>query len=223
MPCSRCWERRPNRPSSCLLAGDLTDYGLPEEARILARELTVGPLPGRRCVLGITTSSRQGRRGAPDSQRSRRDGARWRRDETHGIGIAGVKGFGGGFGQRALGPWGEATIKQFVHEAVDEALKLETALARLRPVPARGAAALRARSTDRGRRAAGNLSVSRIEPPRRADQHAIRCRSSSTATRIADSSKADQHRRARLQRLDAVVARSFPDRPPFRIFEVPVG
>ena len=52
--------------------------------------------------------------------------------ELHGIGIAGVKGFGGGFGKRALGPWGEPIIKQFVHEAVNEALKLEAALARLR-------------------------------------------------------------------------------------------
>ena len=52
--------------------------------------------------------------------------------EVRGIGIAGVKGFCGGFGKRALGPWGEPTIKQFVHEAVNEALKLEAALARLR-------------------------------------------------------------------------------------------
>jgi len=52
--------------------------------------------------------------------------------EVHGVGIAGVKGFGGGFGKRALGPWGETIIKQFVREAVDEALKLEAALARLR-------------------------------------------------------------------------------------------
>src|SRR5262249_60494956 len=51
--------------------------------------------------------------------------------ELLGIGVAGVKGFGGGFGKRALGPWGETIIKQFVREAVDEALKLETALARL--------------------------------------------------------------------------------------------
>src|SRR2546427_9517178 len=36
------------------------------------------------------------------------------------------------FGKRALGPWGETIIKQFVHEAVDQALKLEAALARLR-------------------------------------------------------------------------------------------
>ena len=49
-----------------------------------------------------------------------------------GIGFAGVKGFGGGFGQRVLAPWGEKTVKLFVHEAIDEALKLESALSRLR-------------------------------------------------------------------------------------------
>ena len=43
-----------------------------------------------------------------------------------------MKGFCGGFGRGALGPWGEHAIKQFVQEAVDEALKLEAALARLR-------------------------------------------------------------------------------------------
>ena len=55
--------------------------------------------------------------------------------ETHevlGIGFAGVKGFAGGFGRRALGPWGEDLIKRFVREALDEALKLETALGQLR-------------------------------------------------------------------------------------------
>ncbi len=52
--------------------------------------------------------------------------------EIHGIGFAGVKGFCGGFGRRALGPWGEEIIKLFVREALNEALKLETALGRLR-------------------------------------------------------------------------------------------
>src|SRR5437899_2577696 len=52
--------------------------------------------------------------------------------EVHGVGFAGVKGFGGGFGRRMLEPWGEAAVKAFVHAAVDEALKLERALARLR-------------------------------------------------------------------------------------------
>src|SRR5207253_4730349 len=52
--------------------------------------------------------------------------------EVLGIGFAGVKGFGGGFGQRVLAPWGEKVVKQFVHEALEEALKLESALSRLR-------------------------------------------------------------------------------------------
>ncbi|MGH9174982.1 MAG: metallophosphoesterase family protein, partial [Vicinamibacterales bacterium] len=52
--------------------------------------------------------------------------------EVHGIGFAGVKGFAGGFGRGVLGPWGEEAVKRFVQEAVAEALKLESALARLR-------------------------------------------------------------------------------------------
>jgi Icc-related predicted phosphoesterase len=52
--------------------------------------------------------------------------------EVYGVGFAGVKGFCGGFGRRTLGSWGEPIIKQFVQEAMNEALKLETALARLR-------------------------------------------------------------------------------------------
>jgi Icc-related predicted phosphoesterase len=52
--------------------------------------------------------------------------------EVLGVGFAGIKGFAGGFGRGALGPWGEPVIKLFVQEAISEALKLETALARLR-------------------------------------------------------------------------------------------
>ena len=42
-----------------------------------------------------------------------------------------AKGFAGGFGEWALGPLGEESIKRFVHEAIDEALKLEMAISRL--------------------------------------------------------------------------------------------
>jgi Icc-related predicted phosphoesterase len=52
--------------------------------------------------------------------------------EVSGIGFAGVKGFGGGFGRHTLEAWGEEIVKKFVYEAVEEALKLEKALARLR-------------------------------------------------------------------------------------------
>jgi Icc-related predicted phosphoesterase len=115
-----------------LIAGDLTDYGLPDEARVLARELTTLKVPVV-AVLGNhdfeSGKEAEVRQILVDAGVAVLDGDAC---EVHGIGIAGVKGFGGGFGQRALGPWGEATIKEFVHAAVAEALKLETALARLR-------------------------------------------------------------------------------------------
>ena len=43
-----------------------------------------------------------------------------------------MKGFAGGFGRGTLGQGGARAIKTFVQEAVNESLKLEAALARLR-------------------------------------------------------------------------------------------
>jgi uncharacterized protein len=48
--------------------------------------------------------------------------------EIEGIGFTGAKGFAGGFGKGALGPFGEKLIKDFVQYAIDEALKLERGL-----------------------------------------------------------------------------------------------
>jgi len=118
-----------------LLAGDLTDYGLPEEARVLAKELTTLRIPVA-AVLG-NHDVESGK--ADEVTKILAEAGLHVLDgdacELLGVGIAGVKGFGGGFGKRALGPWGETIIKQFVREAVEEALKLETALARLRSTP----------------------------------------------------------------------------------------
>lgn len=52
--------------------------------------------------------------------------------EIEGVGFTGVKGFAGGFGRAALGPFGEPLIKEFVTAAVDESLKLERGLRELR-------------------------------------------------------------------------------------------
>ena len=115
-----------------VLSGDLTDYGLAEEARALMREMAPIKIPTV-AVLGNHDyeSSQQDeiRRILVDSGMVPLDGDT---TEILGVGFAGVKGFAGGFGRRALGPWGEDIMKQFVHEAVSEALKLESALARLR-------------------------------------------------------------------------------------------
>jgi Icc-related predicted phosphoesterase len=116
-----------------VLCGDFTDYGLPDEARILARELTASVKIPIVAVLGNHDyeSGKQGeiRDILVDAGVTVLDGEVV---EVHGVGFAGVKGFCGGFGRGALGPWGEQAIKHFVQEAVDEALKLEAALARLR-------------------------------------------------------------------------------------------
>lgn len=52
--------------------------------------------------------------------------------EVEGVGFTGVKGFAGGFGRHALGPFGEKLMKDFVEAAVDESLKLERGLQELR-------------------------------------------------------------------------------------------
>jgi Icc-related predicted phosphoesterase len=116
-----------------VLCGDLTDYGLAEEARSLAREMTNTLKIPAVTVLGNhdfeSGQQEDIKKILGDTGVVVLDGDS---TEIQGVGFAGVKGFCGGFGRRALGPWGEEVIKKFVHEAVNEALKLESALARLR-------------------------------------------------------------------------------------------
>ncbi len=115
-----------------VIAGDLTDFGLADEARALARELAALKIPAVAVLGNHDCESNQ----QEDVKRILLDAGVTTLDgdttEVHGVGFAGVKGFAGGFGRGALGPWGEETIKRFVRECLDEALKLETALARLR-------------------------------------------------------------------------------------------
>ncbi|WP_212648381.1 metallophosphoesterase family protein [Deinococcus hopiensis] len=110
-----------------LLPRDLTDYGTADEAHSLTKELAAVRIPTL-AVLG----NHDFESGTPEDVRgvlteagvTVLDGEAC---EVHGVGFAGIKGFGGGFGRWTLGSWGEAPIKAFVQEA----LKLEAALARL--------------------------------------------------------------------------------------------
>src|SRR5712671_7554723 len=116
-----------------VLCGDLTDYGTAEEARVLAKELSATKLPTL-AVLGnhdfeSSAASEVAQILADTAGVTMLDGTA---TEGLGVGFAGVKGFAGGFGERALQAWGEEPIKRFVHEAVNEALRLESALAKLR-------------------------------------------------------------------------------------------
>jgi Icc-related predicted phosphoesterase len=116
-----------------LLCGDLTDYGRVEEAHELARELSMALRLPIVAVLGNhdyeSDQSELVANALRDVGVHVLDGDTC---EVLGVGFAGVKGFAGGFGRGALGPWGEPVVKQFVQEAISEALKLESALARLR-------------------------------------------------------------------------------------------
>lgn len=114
------------------LCGDLTDEGHPEEARVLARELAGAKFPVL-AVLGnhdVETNHKAGlSKVLTDAGVVVLDGTA---HEIGDVGFAGVKGFCGGFGEHSLQSWGEASIKAFVHETVEEALKLESALSKLR-------------------------------------------------------------------------------------------
>lgn len=116
-----------------LLCGDLTDYGSPEEADILVQEFRqAAPLT----VLGVLGNHDFESGRAPDVKKILTEGGIKILDgeavEIQGVGFAGVKGFGGGFDDRMLQPWGELSNKDFVQEAVQESIKLESALAKLR-------------------------------------------------------------------------------------------
>jgi Icc-related predicted phosphoesterase len=115
-----------------LFCGDLTDYGLAQEAEELVADLRAAvrvPMIG---VLG----NHDFESGEPKLVRQVMETAGvtildGEAIEIGGVGFAGVCGFGGGFGRRMLNAWGEPLIKQFVQETIDQALRLEQALGKL--------------------------------------------------------------------------------------------
>jgi Icc-related predicted phosphoesterase len=205
-----------------LLCGDLTDYGLEEEAVILARELKAAVRIPIVAVLG----NHDYESGQSDLVcRILTDiGVRVLNGETceiDGIGIAGAKGFSGGFGRATLGAWGEPAIKQFVREAMDEAIKLETALSRLRT---HSRVALLHYSPIRGTVEGEPLEIyaflgsSRLEEP--LNRHPVNVvfhgHAHSGALEGRTTSGTPVYNVAM-----PLMLRTFPGRPPYRIVEVP--
>jgi Icc-related predicted phosphoesterase len=203
------------------LAGDLTDYGLPEEARLLVRELTVAKVP----VVAVFGNHDYESERQDEIKQILTEGGVTVLDgdsvEIHGVGFAGVKGFAGGFGERALQSWGEPILKRFVREAVDEALKLEGALARLR-TPHRIAlmhySPVRSTVESEAPEITPFLGSSRLEDPLNRypvfavlHGHAHRgCPEGRTATGVPVYNVALP-----------LLRRRYPDQPPFRVIEVP--
>lgn len=116
-----------------LLLGDLTNYGTPEEFEILLEELEPARTMRILAVLGNhdfeSGNEKEGREILEHGGLTVLDGESV---EICGVGFAGTKGFVGGFGRRELTPWGESSLKQLVQETIQEGLKLESALSRLR-------------------------------------------------------------------------------------------
>jgi len=115
-----------------VVAGDLTNYGRPQEMEPLVNVLVRLRLPTI-AVLGnhdyecgqeaelIRMMTSEGIKVL--------DGTGYERD---GVGFAGTKGFIGGFGRGVLTSFGEPEIKAFVKASIDEAMKLERAMSQLR-------------------------------------------------------------------------------------------
>jgi Icc-related predicted phosphoesterase len=203
-----------------VLCGDLTDYGLADEARVLAKDLASVKIPVV-SVLGNhdfeADEQQEIAQVLGDVGVHMLDGDAW---EYHNVGFAGVRGFCGGFGRGALGPWGEPIIKNFVHEAVEEALKLEAALARIQSssrIALMHYAPIRDTVEGEALEIFPFLGSSRLEDPLTRFQvtavfhgHAHKgAPEGKTQTGIPVFNVAH-----------AVLKSNYPDRPPFRVFEV---
>jgi Icc-related predicted phosphoesterase len=115
-----------------VLAGDLTNYGQPDEMEPLLNALV------RLRVPTVAVLGNHDYESGKEQELIRMmtaggikvlDGSAYERD---GVGFAGTKGFVGGFGRGALTAFGEPEIKSFVRASIDEALKLERGLSQLR-------------------------------------------------------------------------------------------
>jgi uncharacterized protein len=115
-----------------VLAGDLTNFGKREEMESLLNALVRLRIP---IVAVLGNHDYESGQASELMQMMTAegvkvlDGTAYERD---GVGFAGTKGFIGGFGRGLLTAFGEPEVKQFVQAGIDEALKLERALAQLR-------------------------------------------------------------------------------------------
>ncbi|GHC63754.1 metallophosphoesterase family protein [Limoniibacter endophyticus] len=115
-----------------VMAGDLTDLGKPEEARLLAEQLRTCTIP-KVAVLGNHDYEcgqvEEVVKVLKGAGVNLLDGSQV---EINGVGFVGAKGFAGGFGRFMLGSFGEPAIKAMVSEGVAETMRLENAMRQVR-------------------------------------------------------------------------------------------
>lgn len=205
-----------------VICGDLTDLGLPEEAELVIKDLMMLHIP---IVAVLGNHDMHGNQQDELAKMFRGAGIHLLDGdsvEIEGVGFAGTKGFCGGFGRRMLEPWGETIMKDFVQEALDETLKLELALARLR-TPHRVAvlhyAPIQATVEGEPPEIFAFLGSSRLEDP--INRHEVDLVLHGHAHHGSPEGKTRSG--IPVYNVSAsLLSRTFADRPPFRIFEVPV-
>lgn len=113
-----------------VICGDLTQNGNAKEAQVLAEELKYCHIP----VVGVLGNHDYEKGEDAAIRKALRPMMKLLDEEPlilQDVGFAGTKGFGGGFGTFTLSSFGEPATKAFVHEAVEESLRLENSLRRL--------------------------------------------------------------------------------------------
>jgi Icc-related predicted phosphoesterase len=115
-----------------VVAGDLTNFGRPQEMEPLVNVLVRLRIPTIAVLGNHDYESGQATeliRMMTSEGIKVLDGTGYERD---GVGFAGTKGFIGGFGRGVLTAFGEPEVKAFVKVSIDEAIKLECAMSQLR-------------------------------------------------------------------------------------------
>lgn len=118
-----------------LLAGDLTRHGTLDEAQVVADEFSDLPVP----VVAVLGNHDHHGDAADDVAKLLEDhGVRVLEGDSvtlevdgQRVGVAGVKGFGGGFAGKCASNFGEPEMKAFVNHTIDRAERLRAALAGL--------------------------------------------------------------------------------------------
>ena len=184
-PCAPSSRRQREAADALLLCGDLTDYGTAEEAHVLADELAAVKVP-----IVAVLGNHDYESGTPEivSDTLKHAGVRvldGEACEIQGVGIAGAKGFAGGFGRGSLGAWGEPAIKLFVQGGLERGDEAGIGAGQAAHATAHRPAALLAHRRHGGRRAAGDLPLPGHAAGWRSRCCATRWTPSSTATRTA--------------------------------------
>ncbi|HYE22364.1 MAG TPA: metallophosphoesterase, partial [Verrucomicrobiae bacterium] len=128
---SELFERISDEADILLICGDMTNLGLPSEAKSLVQDLQHCKIP----VLALLGNHDHHSGHVDEIKKIFMDAKVTFLDHESyvlkGVGFAGVKGFCGGFENYMLGPFGEDATKHFVTEAINQSLRLENSLKQL--------------------------------------------------------------------------------------------